>query len=83
MIVGVPLLGLVRETGSVATAYKKCLRDGADAGLTKQQLREELGDVLWCTSTLAHLLDLEDKVRRLYAGNPGERTAARCYGRAP
>jgi len=52
----------------VATAYKKCLRDGADAGLTKQQLREELGDVLWCTSTLAHPLDLEDKVRRLYAG---------------
>jgi NTP pyrophosphatase (non-canonical NTP hydrolase) len=46
VIVGVPLLGLVGETGSVATAYKKCLRDGADAGLTKQQLREELGDVL-------------------------------------
>lgn len=58
----IPLLGLVGETGSVATAYKKRLRDGADAGPSKQQLREELGDVLWYTATLAHLLglDLED-----------------------
>ncbi|WLQ45598.1 nucleoside triphosphate pyrophosphohydrolase family protein (plasmid) [Streptomyces laculatispora] len=58
----VPLLGLVGETGSVATAYKKRLRDGPDAGPSKQQLREELGDVLWYTATLAHLLglDLED-----------------------
>ncbi|MCQ9178637.1 nucleoside triphosphate pyrophosphohydrolase family protein [Streptomyces sp. IBSBF 2953] len=58
----IPLLGLVGETGSVATAYKKRLRDGADAGPSKQQLREELGDVLWYTATLTHLLglDLED-----------------------
>lgn len=58
----IPLLGLVGETGSVATAYKKRLRDGADASPSKQQLREELGDVLWYTATLAHLLglDLED-----------------------
>lgn len=58
----IPLLGLVGEAGSVATAYKKRLRDGADASPSKQQLREELGDVLWYTATLAHLLglDLED-----------------------
>ncbi|MET7540050.1 nucleoside triphosphate pyrophosphohydrolase family protein [Streptomyces sp. NPDC005507] len=54
----VPLLGLIGETGSVATAYKKHLRDGVEAG-GKQQLREELGDVLWYTATLAHLLDLD------------------------
>ncbi|MFC6067038.1 nucleoside triphosphate pyrophosphohydrolase family protein [Streptomyces ochraceiscleroticus] len=58
----IPLLGLVGETGSVASAYKKRQRDGAGAGPSKQQLREELGDVLWYTATLAHLLglDLED-----------------------
>jgi NTP pyrophosphatase (non-canonical NTP hydrolase) len=58
----IPLLGLIGEAGSVATAYKKRLRDRADAGSSKQQLREELGDVLWYTATLAHLLglDLED-----------------------
>ncbi|MFF9078770.1 nucleoside triphosphate pyrophosphohydrolase family protein [Streptomyces rubiginosohelvolus] len=58
----VPLLGLVGEAGSVATAYKKRLRDGDNAGPSKPQLREELGDVLWYTATLAHLLglDLED-----------------------
>lgn len=54
----VPLLGLAGETGSLATAYKKRLRDGAVVGTSKQQLREELGDVLWYTATLAHLLDL-------------------------
>lgn len=54
----VPLLGLVGETGSVATAYKKRLRDGADSGPSKQQLREELGDVLWYIAALAHRLDL-------------------------
>lgn len=58
----IPLLGLVGETGSVISAYKKRLRDGPDAGPSKQQLREELGDVLWYTAALAHLLglDLED-----------------------
>ncbi|MBL1120491.1 nucleoside triphosphate pyrophosphohydrolase family protein [Streptomyces sp. 110] len=58
----IPLLGLVGETASVAAAYKKRLRDGDGAGPSKQQLREELGDVLWYTATLAHLLglDLED-----------------------
>ncbi|MEU9015712.1 nucleoside triphosphate pyrophosphohydrolase family protein [Streptomyces sp. NPDC048479] len=54
----VPLLGLIGEAGSVATAYKKRLRDGPDSGPAKQQLREELGDVLWYIATLAHLLDL-------------------------
>jgi NTP pyrophosphatase (non-canonical NTP hydrolase) len=58
----VPLLGLVGEVGSVATAYKKRLRDGAGFQLGKQRIREELGDVLWYVATLADSfeLDLED-----------------------
>ncbi|MFE7541063.1 nucleoside triphosphate pyrophosphohydrolase family protein [Streptomyces platensis] len=54
----VPLLGLIGEAGSVITAYKKRLRDGADATPSKQQLREELGDALWYIAALAHRLDL-------------------------
>jgi NTP pyrophosphatase (non-canonical NTP hydrolase) len=58
----VPLLGLLGEAGSVATAYKKHLRDGASRPLSKQQIREELGDVLWYAATLADSfgLDLDD-----------------------
>lgn len=56
--IAVHLLGLNGEAGSVATAYKKYLRDGdADAGY-KLRLREELGDVLWYVATLADKLDL-------------------------
>ncbi|GLW58891.1 nucleoside triphosphate pyrophosphohydrolase family protein [Kitasatospora phosalacinea] len=55
----VPLLGLIGEVGSVATAYKKRIRDGAGIGHGKQQLREELGDVLWYIAALAHCLDLD------------------------
>lgn len=54
----VPLLGLAGEAGSLITAYKKRLRDGADAGPSRQQLREELGDVLWYTATAADQLSL-------------------------
>ncbi|WP_439673349.1 nucleoside triphosphate pyrophosphohydrolase family protein [Embleya sp. MST-111070] len=53
----VPLFGLVGEVGSVATAYKKRMRDGTTTG--RQQLREELGDVLWYVAALAHRLDLD------------------------
>ncbi|MFI1996994.1 nucleoside triphosphate pyrophosphohydrolase family protein [Actinoplanes sp. NPDC020271] len=58
----VPLLGLLGEAGSVASAYKKHLRDGADRPIGKQQVREELGDVLWYAATLADSfgLDLDD-----------------------
>lgn len=60
--VAVPLLGLVGEVGSVATAYKKHLRDGPGRPFGKQQIREELGDVLWYAATLANSfgLDLDD-----------------------
>ncbi len=54
-----PMLGLLGEAGSVATAYKKRLRDGAAFQDAKQQIREELGDVLWYLATLAARFDLD------------------------
>jgi NTP pyrophosphatase (non-canonical NTP hydrolase) len=54
-----PMLGLLGEAGSVATAYKKRMRDGAAFEDAKQQIREELGDVLWYLATLAARFDLD------------------------
>lgn len=56
--VAVHLLGLLGEAGSVATEYKKHLRDGAAHTAWKSRMREELGDVLWYTATLASKLNL-------------------------
>lgn len=58
----VPLLGLAGEAGSVVSAYKKGLRDAPAKRLTKAELREELGDLLWYMAAVARQwdLDLED-----------------------
>lgn len=63
--IAVHLLGMIGEAGSVATEYKKLLRDGAAHMAWKARIREELGDVLWYTATLASKLelDLEDVAR--------------------
>jgi NTP pyrophosphatase (non-canonical NTP hydrolase) len=57
--IAVHLLGVVGEAGSVATEYKKLLRDGPAHTAAKARIREELGDVLWYTSALATKLDLD------------------------
>src|SRR6266516_4318972 len=61
----VHVLGMVGEAGSVATEYKKLLRDGPAHTASKARIREELGDVLWYTATLASKLglDLDDIAR--------------------
>jgi len=58
----IPLLGLAGEAGSVASAYKKGLRDEPARRLAKAHIREELGDLLWYLAAVARQwdLDLED-----------------------
>ncbi|WP_329546452.1 nucleoside triphosphate pyrophosphohydrolase family protein [Streptomyces sp. NBC_01356] len=55
----VAILGLTGETGGVATAYKKQLRDGPAHQASKALLREELGDVLWYLAVLADRFGLD------------------------
>lgn len=63
--IAVHLLGLAGEAGSVATEYKKVLRDGAAHEAWKSRMREELGDVLWYIAALSTQfgLDLDDVAR--------------------
>src|SRR5262245_12249010 len=57
----VPLLGLAGEVGSLLVEYKKQLRDGAAHRLYREQVSEELGDLLWYVANIAakHGLDLD------------------------
>lgn len=58
----VHLLGLAGEAGSVASEYKKRLRDGSAHSRWPARMSEELGDVLWYVAAIASELglDLED-----------------------
>jgi NTP pyrophosphatase (non-canonical NTP hydrolase) len=49
----IPLLGLVGEVGSLLAEYKKLLRDGATHRKFRDEVSEELGDVLWYVSNVA------------------------------
>jgi len=55
----VHLLGLAGEAGSVASEYKKMLRDGQAHAWWKPRMREELGDVLWYVAAIATHLELD------------------------
>lgn len=55
-----PVLGLVGESGEVAEKIKKVLRDeqGIITPKKKEEIKKELGDVLWYLSQIATELDL-------------------------
>jgi NTP pyrophosphatase (non-canonical NTP hydrolase) len=67
------LLGLAGEAGSVASEYKKRLRDGSAHARWQPRMAEELGDVLWYLSAIAGEvgLDLESIARQNLAKTRG------------
>lgn len=52
-------LGLAGEAGSVASEYKKHLRDGQAHAQWLPRISEELGDVLWYVAAIADKVGLE------------------------
>lgn len=55
----VPLLGLVGEVGALLSEYKKLLRDGKIHRKFRDEVAEELGDVLWYVANVADKFDLQ------------------------
>lgn len=55
----IPLLGLVGESGSLLTEYKKYLRDGDAYKLFHERISEEIGDILWYLANIATKSGLE------------------------
>lgn len=62
----IPLLGMVGEVGSLLGEYKKLLRDGETHRRFKDEVREELGDILWYVATVAskYGLSLDDVAKQ-------------------
>lgn len=54
----IPLLGLVGEVGGLLAEYKKLLRDGATHRKFRDEVAEELGDILWYVANVATKFDL-------------------------
>ena len=52
-------LGLFGEAGSVASAIKKVKRDNPAKELVHEEIKKEIGDVLWYLSEIAHRYDLK------------------------
>lgn len=55
----IPLLGLISEVGGLLAEYKKLLRDGATHRKFRDEVAEELGDILWYVTNVATKFDLE------------------------
>ena len=57
--VGLPLLGLTGEVGNLAAEYKKRRRDFVGYRAFSDEVREELGDLLWYAAALARRCHLD------------------------
>jgi len=55
----IPMLGLVGEVGALLSEYKKLLRDGKIHRNFREEVAEELGDVLWYLANVADKFDLD------------------------
>lgn len=71
-----PLLGLAGEVGTLLAAYKKRLRDGAAYEFFKDNVAEELGDILWYLANTAERAGLS-------LGEVAERNLAKTSDRWP
>jgi NTP pyrophosphatase (non-canonical NTP hydrolase) len=63
----VPLLGLAGEIGSLLAEYKKYIRDGNAHLMFREQVSEELGDMLWYVADVASKFGLD--LEQIAAGN--------------
>lgn len=73
-----PLLGLAGEVGTLLAAYKKRLRDGEAYELFKDNVAEELGDILWYLANAAEKADLSlEEVARGNLAKTSDRWPAR------
>lgn len=54
------VLGLVGESGEIAEKMKKLIRDHAsdESKIDRDDIKKELGDVLWCAAVLADYLGI-------------------------
>ena len=63
----IPFLGMAGEVGSLLSEYKKLLRDGPVHLHFKEQVKEELGDILWYVANVATKFGLS--LEEVAAGN--------------
>lgn len=54
----IPMLGLAGEVGALLGEYKKLLRDGSVHRRFRDEVAEELGDILWYVANVATKFDL-------------------------